>query len=60
MKGACKASSCNLEIAQGSVTGNKDMSTDSEKASKSTGAATIIEAGIEAERYAWPGRAWVG
>ena len=35
MKGACKASSCNLEIAQGSVTGIKDMSTDSEKSLKS-------------------------
>ena len=46
MKGACKASSCNLEIAQGSVAGNKDVSTDSAKALKScSGAATIIENG---------------
>ena len=39
---------CNVEIVQGSVTGNKDMSTDSEKALKSAAVqqpVSIIEAG---------------
>ena len=41
---------CNVEIAQGSVTGNKDTATDSEKALMSAVAqqpVSVIEAGQE-------------
>ena len=51
-KGTCKASSRNVEIAQGSVTGYRDVSTDNEQTLMSTVArqpvSTAIEANLEA------------
>ena len=50
VKGACKDSSCTVRIAQASVTGYKDVSTDSEKTLMSTVAQQAVSIIIEAWR----------
>ena len=47
VKGACKDSSCTVGVAQASVTGCKDASTDNEKTLMSTVAVSIIAAGTK-------------
>merc|ERR1712107_586004 len=47
-KGTCKASSCTVGLSQGSVTGYKDVSTDSEQALMSAVAQQPVSIAIEA------------
>merc|ERR1712136_253066 len=49
-KGTCKASSCTVGLAQGSVTGYKDVSTDSEQALMSAVAQQPVSIAIEADQ----------
>ena len=49
-KGTCKASSCTVGLAQGSVTGYTDVSTDSEQALMSAVAQQTVSIAIEADQ----------
>merc|ERR1712243_340084 len=49
-KGTCKASSCTVGLSQGSVTGYKDVSTDSEQALMSAVAQQPVSIDIEADQ----------
>ena len=48
-RGSCKDSSCNVDIVQGSVTGNKDVSTVGERTPMSAVARQPVSTAIEAD-----------
>ena len=49
-KGTCKASGYNVSIAQGSVTGDTDVSTDNEQAHMPTMTKQPVSVGTEADQ----------
>jgi len=52
-KGTCKASSCSVGLSKGSVTGYKDVATDSEQALMSAVAKNPVSIAIEADKSAF-------